>query len=52
MTKIWFLQKNKEGYIFWDSYIHDECKLLDTTTENPFDKQKQRIFLEGSRETN
>jgi len=52
MTKIWFLQKNEEGTIFWDSYLHNECTLLDTTTENPFDKQKQRIFLKGSRETN
>jgi len=40
MTKIWFLQKNKEGHIFWDSHIHDECTLLDTTTENPFDKER------------
>jgi hypothetical protein len=50
MKKIWFLQKNKEGTLFWDSYIHNECKLLDTTLENPFEKQKQRIFLTRSRE--
>ena len=52
MKKIWFLQKNKEGHVFWDSYEHDECTLLDTTTENPFDKKRQRIFLKRSRETN
>ena len=52
MTKIWILQKNKEGHIFWDSYAHDECILLDTTMENPFDKERQRIFLKRSRETN
>ena len=24
MKKIWFLQKNKEGHVFWDSYEHDD----------------------------
>ncbi len=51
--KEWYLQKApyKSGAVFWDSYLHYECKLIRTTTENPFDKQKQKILSGSSRET-
>jgi hypothetical protein len=41
--KKWYLQKApyRSGGTFWDSYLHYECTLIKTTTENPFDYTKR-----------
>lgn len=34
----WFLQywPGNPNYKFWDSYLHDQCKLVHTSENNPF----------------
>jgi hypothetical protein len=32
----WFLQDNKSGHVFWDTYLHPFCELIKTQKENPY----------------
>lgn len=35
---IWYLQKDLEdnGFVFWDSYLHEGCVSVGSTNINPF----------------
>lgn len=55
--KTYYKQKApyKNGKVFWDTYLHYECKLIETSTKDPFNKEKdneQRTDTKKSDRTN